>query len=81
MQAILLKNRPKDLSEEKFKEMWSNSGYTLEALFNTIKDLTPADTIKGSDFDTPNHYAKMVWQQAQREFSQKILDLFPENAK
>ena len=79
MQAILLKNRPKDLSEEKFKEMWANSSYTLEALFNTIKELSPKETIKGGDFDTPNHYAKLVWQQAQREFAQKILDLFPNN--
>ena len=81
MQTILLKNKPKDISEEKFKEMWENSSYVLESLLKTIKDLTPSETIKGSDFDIPNHYEKLVWQMAQRELAQKILDLFPSKIK
>ena len=81
MNSLLLKNRPKDLTEEEFKAMWANSSYTLEALYNTIKDLTPKETIGGGDFDIPNHYAKLVWQQAQREFAQRILDFFPNSSK
>ena len=61
--------------------MWENSSYVLESLFKTIKDLTPSETIKGNDFDIPNHYEKLVWQMAQRELAQKILDLFPSKIK
>ena len=81
MNSLLLKNRPKDLDEKKFKEMWENSAYTLDALFNTIKELTPNEAIKGEDFDTPNHYAKLMWQLGQRDIIKKILDLFPASCK
>ncbi len=81
MQAILLKNRPKDLDEKKFKEMWENSSYTLEALFKTIKELAPEVSIKGNDFDTPNHHAKLVWQLGQKDLADRILDLFPAGCK
>jgi len=74
----LLKNRPSDLDEEKFKEMWANSGYTLSALYKTIKQLSPPEAIKGNDFDSPNHYAKLVWEAGQRDILKKVLDLFPE---
>lgn len=81
MQAILLKNRPKDLDEQKFKEMWENSGYTLDALYKTIKDLNPVESVKSSDFDTPNHYAKLIWQHAQKDLINKVLDFFPSSCK
>lgn len=81
MNSNLLKNRPKDLDEQKFKEMWENSGYTLGALYKTIKDLNPVESIKGTDFDIPNHYAKMVYQQAQKDLINKVLELFPSSCK
>lgn len=81
MLAILLKHKPKDISEEKFKEMWENSSYTLEPLLNAIKELMPKEVVKGDDFNSPNHYAKMVWQSGQRDFANKIMDLFPDSLK
>ena len=81
MNSILLANRPKDLDEQKFKDMWENSGYTLSALYKTIKDLAPTEMVKNSDFDVPNHYAKLMWQVGQRDFMTKILDLFPDSCK
>ena len=81
MNSNLLKNRPKDLDEQKFREMWENSGYTLSALYKTIKELTPTEAIKGVDFDIPNHYAKMVWQQGQKDLIIKVLELFPDSCK
>lgn len=81
MNSLLIANRPKDLDELQFKAMWNNSGHTLEALYKTIKGLSPTETIKGNDFDTPNHHAKLVWQLGQKDLIIKILELFPESCK
>lgn len=66
------------MTDEQFKTMWANSAHTLEALYKTIKDLAPPYDIKAIDFDTPNHYAKLVWNQGRQEIVNKILDLFPQ---
>ena len=58
--------------------MWENSGYLLGVLEEVIKELTPDEKIDPKDFAMPNHYAKLVWEQAQRDLSKKILGLFPE---
>lgn len=79
MNSLLLKNRPTDITEEKFVEMWNNSGYLMRILAATIKDLMPQERIKSEDFANPNHYAAMVWAQAQRDFAKKVLDLMPES--
>jgi hypothetical protein len=74
---LLLKNKPKDITNEKFEEMWNNSGYLLRVLAATIQDMVPQEKIKPEDFSNPNHYAQMVWAQAQRDFAKKLLDLMP----
>ena len=79
MQALLLKHKPKDQEEAKFKESWERSGYFLSALYKAINELAPEPVVKGEDFDTPNHYSKLVWQLGQRDLAKKILALFPEN--
>jgi hypothetical protein len=79
MNSLLLKNRPNDITEEKFVEMWNNSGYLLRVLAKTIMDIVPPERIKAEEFESPNHYAKMVWAQAQRDFAKKVLDLMPES--
>ena len=79
MNRLLLNHKPDDISEDKFIEMWNNSGYLLRILAAAIKDLTPSDRIRMEDFEMPNHYAQMVWAQAQRDFAKKVLDLMPES--
>lgn len=75
----LLKNRPSDMTEEEFKKMWENSGHTLEALYKTLDDFMPKDKISAKDFDCPNHYAKLVADQVQRDTIEKIKALFPKS--
>lgn len=79
MNRLLLKHKPKDLTDEKFTKMWDNSGYLLSVLAEVIRELLPTEKIQEGDFGDPNHYAKMVWAQAQRDFAQKILDLMPKS--
>jgi hypothetical protein len=78
LQQVLLRRKPnKEQTDEKWKEEWESSYVTLEPLYLAILDLVPAPKIKGTDFDTPNHYAKLAWEQGQRDFAEKILSLFP----
>ncbi len=77
--ALLNSHRHKDQSKEKFEEFWENSSYTLEPLYKTLLDMMPEEKIKPTDFSDPNHYAKMVWTQAQRDILQKIIDLMPKS--
>lgn len=79
MNGLLIQNRPKDLTEEQFKKMWENSGYTLEAFYKTLLSFRPKETIKASDFDCPNHYAKLVAEAAARDMIDKIIDLLPKS--
>lgn len=79
MSILLTSNRHKDQTEEEFRKAWENAGYTLEPLYKTILSLMPNEKIKQDDFGTPNHYAKMVWVQAQRDAYQKIIDLMPKS--
>ena len=79
MNALLLKNRPKDQTEEQFKKMWENSGYALEALYKTLQELSPKDVVSPTDFDCPNHYAKLVSQMSQRDIINKIIALLPKS--
>ena len=81
MNSLLLKNRPQGLSEDDFKVMWSASGNVLEALYKTIQELTPPLRIKIEDFGLPQHYGLMVWQQAQQDLANKIIDLLPSEIK
>lgn len=77
MNATLVNNRPKDMSKEEFQRMWENSSHTLEALYKTLQDWVPNEKILPTDFDCPNHYAKLVYQSAERGLLLKILELFP----
>lgn len=79
MLNLLLRHKPKDQTDEKFIEQWENMAVSLEPLYKAIVALTPAEKLSSEDLINPNLYAKMVFVQAQRDFSQKILDLFPKS--
>lgn len=79
MNGLLLQNRPKDLTEEQFKKMWDNSAYLLEAFYKTIQNFRPKEKVSPTDFDCPNHYAKLVAEAASRDIVDKIIDLLPKS--
>jgi len=74
---ILLKNKDKGQSDEEFIRAWENSSFTLEPLFKAIKELSPKDRVTKDDLNSPSLIEKLIWLQAQREFAEKILELFP----
>lgn len=79
MNSVLLSNRPKDIDEAKFKAMWENSSYLLEALYKTLLSYMPEEKVKAVDFDTPNHYPKLMYQAGQRDSIHKIIELLPKS--
>ena len=79
MNNLLASHRPKDISQEAFQKLWENSSYTLEPLYKAIKDLIPKEKLTTEQLLNPNMYAKMVYDQAQRDISKQILDLFPKS--
>jgi enoyl-[acyl-carrier-protein] reductase (NADH) len=82
MNKLLLNNKPKDSSNEEFIKAWNNSGYTLEALYNTLNNLiNELTTIKKDDFDCPNHYAKLAYNMGQVKAFELIISMLPETAK
>jgi hypothetical protein len=82
MNKLLLNNKPKDISNEKFIEMWNSSGYSLEALYKTLLVLkSEISSIKKDDFDCPNHYAKLAYNLGQERMIDLIVSMLPETAK
>ena len=82
MNKLLLSNKPKDISNEKFIEMWNNSGYSLESLYKTLLVLkSEISSIKKDDFDCPNHYAKLAYNLGQERMIDLIVSMLPETAK
>lgn len=77
MLNLLLRHKPKETTEEKFKEEWEHLATALEPLYKSIQELVPSEKLSLDDMSNPNLYAKMVWIQAQKDFASKILSLFP----
>jgi hypothetical protein len=62
--------------------MWNNAGYTLEALHKLLtKWVEENDRVKADDFDCPNHYQKMVYQQGKKQAFEEVLALLPESLR
>lgn len=82
MNLNLVNNKNEDQTPEEFVKMWENAGYTLRALARTIVQFKKGlDTVKPVDFDTPNHYAKLMYQQGKLQALNEVLALLPESAK
>lgn len=80
MNSLLMKHRPKDMEKEKWEEMWKNSHTLLQPLANVLKDMkSGSGQIKSTDFDTPNHYAKLVAELIEAQTINKILELLPDS--
>lgn len=82
MNITLVNNRPEGCTKEEFLKMWDNAGYTLEALQKTLeKWKQEASVIKMNDFDCPNHYARLMFEQGQVKAYEAVLALMPESLK
>lgn len=80
MNSLLANAKPKDISKEKWMEMWNNSHYLLQPLADVIKGLVAElDKVKADDFACPNHYAKLAYQAGGKEKLKLILSLLPDS--
>jgi hypothetical protein len=82
MNSLLMKNRPKDMEPEKWKELWKNSHPQLQPLADTLKAMRDKEpSVRPDDFDCPNHYAKLVAEQVRKQTIQDVLDLLPDTVE
>lgn len=82
MNNLLVKHKPKDTTQEKWNEHWQNQGYTLEPLAKALIDMKKElGKVRRDDFDTPNHYAKLVSELAQVEMIDRILAMLPDSVE
>lgn len=82
MNLLLLKNRPKDTTKEEFSKNWENVGYSLEALYKTLQDLSSTtNKVREDDFSVANHYALLAFQAGKRQAYQEVIDMLPDTAK
>lgn len=60
--------------------MWGNSHYLLQPLADFLKvRIKNAELVKPSDFDCPNHYAKMAYEAGAKKAFLEILSLLPDS--
>ena len=82
MNKLLLNNKPKDISNEEYIKLWNNSGYVLEGLYITLKNMDKElNSVRKDDFDCPNHYAKLAYNAGQSRIIEQIINLLPDSAK
>jgi hypothetical protein len=80
--TLLTKHKPNDISKEDFAVVWSNAGYSLRALHGALVELQDnLKDIKASDFDCPNHYAKLAYQAGMVKAYENVIAMLPESAK
>ncbi len=82
MKTILSKHRPENTSKEDFDKMWSNMQYGLTTLYKAVEEMkSSTEGVKSSDFDCPNHYAKLAYELGKKQAYQEVIDLLPDGAK
>lgn len=77
MNQILLKNKPKELTDVEFKALWARSSYVLETLARLVTELAPQPKIVKEDFLKPAFEYNLVYDQAKFDLAQKILENLP----
>lgn len=82
MKTILSKHRPENTSKEDFDKMWNNMQYGLTPLYKALEEMkSSTEGVKASDFDCPNHYAKLAYELGKNQAYQEVIDLLPDGAK
>lgn len=78
MNSILMKHRPAGTSKEEWEKTWQNSRHILDPLAATLIEMKRGKgAISKDDFDTPNHYAKLVAELVETQTLDKILEMLP----
>jgi len=56
--------------------------YGLSTLYKAIEEMkSSTDGVKASDFDCPNHYARLAYELGKKQAYQEVIDLLPDGAK
>lgn len=81
MNSLLMKHRGTATKEE-FEKTWENAGPTLKPLADLLQELVNEPRlIRGDDFMCPNHYARMVAQEAKRQAYQDVIAMLPKSCR
>lgn len=86
MKTYLMTNRPvgdsgKPMEKEEWVALWERQGWVLEPLYKTIQTfIEECSETKATDFDCPNHYAKLAYEAGMREAYRKVLELLPKKS-
>jgi hypothetical protein len=76
--SLLMKHRPKDMPKEKWEQTWASMGGSLEPLADTLREMAEGlGDVHPTDFDCPNHYAKLVYEQTRKQVLLDILEMLP----
>lgn len=82
MLVILSQCRSKDTSAVEFAKSWEALGASLEPLRKCLEKQKEAkETVKETDFDCPNHYAKLAYKAGYKEALDLVISLLPESSK
>lgn len=82
MNKTLLQYRPSDIDSKEFVKLWENAAYTLQPMYDMLKEMHDKEgNVKETDFECPNHYAKLAFQAGAKAKIAQILSLFPEGCK
>jgi hypothetical protein len=72
--------KPKDCSNEDWLKLWGNSHYVLQPLADLLMSrIKIAEVVKPTDFDCPNHYAKMAYEAGLKAALSDVLGLLPDS--
>jgi len=76
-----MKHKPKDLSSEKFEQMWDNQTYVMQPIYDYLRDIIrAAEVVKESDFEIPNHHALWALREGKKSMAAEIQALLPKDA-
>lgn len=79
-----MSHRPKgsdgvQITKEKWQEQWKAAGSLLQPLADTLKlRMKGLGAVGPTDFDCPNHYAKLVFEHALKQAFQEVFDMLPD---
>jgi hypothetical protein len=82
MNSLLMKHRPKDITEEKWRSMWENAQYLLQPLADVLMERRgDLEKIKPDDFNIANHYGKLVFEGGRVSEINYLLSLLPSSVE
>lgn len=78
MNARLMAARPEGTTQEQWQQQWEAAAGVLTPLAKVLRVWSAElATVSSKDFDTPNHYAKLVHDLARKQLIEDVLALLP----